>query len=94
VTALAEILGDSASIRRLREQLAQILTRATKASRVPPILLCGETGMGKGLVARSLHRAGPRAAAPFVDVNCAAIPGLEGEGVLEVPDPAGAGGGS
>jgi len=42
--------------------------------RPPAILLRGETGTGKGLVARTMHRAGPRAPAPFVDVNCAAIP--------------------
>jgi transcriptional regulator with GAF, ATPase, and Fis domain len=53
---LAEIVGDSAGIRRLREQLEQILTRAARARRPPPILLRGETGTGKGLVARTLHR--------------------------------------
>ena len=41
---------------------------------VPTLLLQGETGTGKGLVARVIHDSGPRAAGPFVDVNCAAIP--------------------
>ena len=74
MNGLAEIVGDSAGIRRLREQVQHILTRAGGAPRPPTILLRGETGTGKGLVARTLHRAGPRARAPFVDVNCAALP--------------------
>ena len=74
VIALAEIPGDSPSIRLLREQLEHILKRAATVRRPPAILLRGETGTGKGLVARTMHRAGPCAAAPFVDVNCAAIP--------------------
>ena len=41
---------------------------------VPTILLQGETGTGKGLVARVIHDNGPRAQGPFVEINCAAIP--------------------
>ena len=73
MNALAGIVGESPGIQRLRSQLAQLLTRAATA-RLPPILLRGETGTGKGLVARTMHRDGPRARGPFVDVNCAAIP--------------------
>ena len=41
---------------------------------VPTVLLQGETGTGKGLVARVIHDSGPRAQGPFIEVNCAAIP--------------------
>jgi MoxR-like ATPase len=41
---------------------------------VPTVLLHGETGTGKGLVARVIHDSGPRAHGPFIEINCAAIP--------------------
>jgi len=71
---LAELLGESPGIVAVRQRIGQLLQRQTDARRLPPILIQGETGTGKGLVARVIHRAGPRRDAPFVDVNCAAIP--------------------
>ncbi|MET0064876.1 MAG: sigma-54 dependent transcriptional regulator [Candidatus Thiodiazotropha sp.] len=62
-------LGHSDAAREVRDMLARL-------SRVPfsAVLLTGETGTGKGLVARILHYASPRADGPLVEVNCAALP--------------------
>ena len=72
--ALGELLGESPGIRAVRERVARLLERPAESRRLPPILIQGETGTGKGLLARMIHRAGPRPDGPFVDVNCAAIP--------------------
>lgn len=59
----------------LRGQLDRILAAdARLGTRLPPLLLQGETGTGKSALARWIHEQGPRAEGPFVEVNCAALP--------------------
>jgi formate hydrogenlyase transcriptional activator len=63
-----EIIGRSASLKRLLEQVEVVApTNAT-------VLILGETGTGKELVARAIHRLSPRRDLPFISLNCAAIP--------------------
>jgi DNA-binding NtrC family response regulator len=63
-----EIVGRSPSLARLLEQLA--LVAATEST----VLILGETGTGKELVARAIHDRSPRRERPLVKVNCAALP--------------------
>jgi two-component system, NtrC family, response regulator AtoC len=67
---LAGVIGDSPAIRALLDQARQIAT----LDETPPVLITGETGTGKGLVARTIHAASSRAARPFIEVNCTALP--------------------
>ena len=69
IDAPFEIVGKTPVIRALMEKIDKVA--ATPAR----VLITGENGTGKELVARALHRKSPRAAKPFVEVNCAAIPG-------------------
>lgn len=54
------------------QQLLQITNRVSRLS--SPVLITGESGVGKELIARAVHQFSPRAARPFIDVNCAALP--------------------
>jgi len=63
-----QIIGSSTIIKHLKAQIEMV---AKTPSRV---LITGESGVGKELVARAIHQLSPRAKGPFVEVNCAAIP--------------------
>jgi DNA-binding NtrC family response regulator len=66
--AETSLVGNSAAMRRLRDSIGRVAP-------VPsPVLVVGESGTGKELVARELHRLGPSPTAPFVAINCAALP--------------------
>jgi DNA-binding NtrC family response regulator/predicted ATPase len=74
IDRLSELVGESPAMAGLRETLRRLLAAQARARRPASVLLLGETGVGKSMVARVLHRAGPRSEGAFVDVNCAAIP--------------------
>ncbi|HXP85002.1 MAG TPA: sigma 54-interacting transcriptional regulator [Bryobacteraceae bacterium] len=63
-----EIVGRSAAMKRVLEQVE------TVAPTVATVLILGETGTGKELIARAIHRLSPRRTFPFITLNCAAIP--------------------
>jgi two-component system nitrogen regulation response regulator GlnG len=62
------MVGDSAGIRRVRDHLSRI------SDLTVPVLIRGETGTGKELVARAVHTHSPRRSGPFVSVNLGAVP--------------------
>jgi two-component system response regulator PilR (NtrC family) len=64
----SRLVGDSEVMQEVRARIAKL------ARSQAPIYISGESGVGKELVARSIHELGPRASGPFVPVNCGAIP--------------------
>jgi anaerobic nitric oxide reductase transcription regulator len=67
-TEAPELIGQSPAHRRLKEEIA------TVGDSDLTVLVTGETGVGKELVAQALHRASPRAGRPLISLNCAALP--------------------
>jgi len=64
------VIGVSRAIREVLEQAREVAVLQD----TPPVLITGETGTGKGLIARTIHASGPRASKPFIEVNCTALP--------------------
>jgi two-component system response regulator HydG len=64
----ARIIGHSPAIQAVRDRIQRV------ADAPAPVIVLGETGTGKGIVARALHSDSRRADRPFVSVNCAALP--------------------
>jgi two-component system nitrogen regulation response regulator NtrX len=62
------MVGDSSALQQVRELIAKVGPTSAR------VLITGENGTGKELVARALHEASPRRDRPFIEVNCAAIP--------------------
>ncbi|MBA3658030.1 MAG: sigma 54-interacting transcriptional regulator, partial [Gemmatimonadales bacterium] len=65
---LANVVGSSGPMRQVYHQVAQVAGTNTT------VVIRGESGTGKELIAHALHHNSPRAARPFVRVNCAALP--------------------
>lgn len=70
------LIGNAPALEALRQEIADLSTTSAN------VLLLGETGTGKELVAKALHDLGPRAAEPFIPLNCAAVPVAKFEEVL------------
>jgi DNA-binding NtrC family response regulator len=70
---LTEVIGDSKVMRELLEKVSRVSRRSALGPGLS-VMLTGETGTGKGLLARVLHYSSRRRDQPFVEVNCAAIP--------------------
>jgi two-component system response regulator PilR (NtrC family) len=66
--ALDRLVGESLPMQRVKERIARV------SRSMAPVLVRGESGTGKELAARALHACSHRSDAPFVAVNCGAIP--------------------
>ncbi len=75
-SGLSNMFGESPAIVALKGQVGRFINaeRQLRDGEPPTVLLTGETGTGKSVIARAFHFDGPRCDRPFVEIDCAAIP--------------------
>ena len=64
------LVGRSAALRRIADLITRVAAKGTPVN----VLVSGESGTGKGVIARAIHARGPRRSQPFVSVNCTSVP--------------------
>lgn len=74
--SLDAIIGESAPMLAMKAKVKQVLAveKSMKDGQLPSILIGGETGTGKGLLARAMHYDGMHSNKPFIEINCASLP--------------------
>ncbi|MCZ6884962.1 MAG: sigma 54-interacting transcriptional regulator, partial [Alphaproteobacteria bacterium] len=73
---LGTLIGESKAIVAIKDKIHQLIEadRRLEAGLLAPVLITGETGTGKDLVAAAIHHEGPRGDSPFIEINCAGMP--------------------
>jgi DNA-binding NtrC family response regulator len=75
-SCMSRLLGESPPMRSLKDKILRLAAAESSLADndLPAVLITGETGTGKEVVARAVHFQGPRKAQPFIELNCASIP--------------------